>query len=30
VAKEAIERIATFYAIETKARFAPAAERLVY
>src|SRR5262249_33846263 len=30
VAKEAIERIATFYAIEAKARFAPPAERLVH
>jgi len=30
VAKEAIDRIATFYAIEAKARFAPADERLVH
>ena len=30
VAKEAIDRIATFYAIEAKARFAPLDERLVY
>jgi transposase len=30
VAKEAIDRIATFYAIEAKARFAPPAERLVH
>ena len=30
VAKEAIDRIATFYAIEAKARFAPPAERLTH
>ena len=30
VAKEAIDRIATFYAIEAKARFAPLDERQVY
>ena len=30
VAKEALDRIAAFYAIEDKARFAPAAERLEY
>jgi transposase len=30
VAKEAIDRIAAFYAIETKARFAPASERLTH
>ncbi|MBV8765691.1 MAG: IS66 family transposase [Hyphomicrobiales bacterium] len=30
LAKEAIERIATFYAIEAKARFAPPAERLMH
>ena len=30
VAKQAIERIATFYAIETKARFAPPAEWLAH
>jgi transposase len=30
VAKEAIERIATFYAIEAKARFAPPDERLAH
>jgi transposase len=30
VAKEAIERIATFYAIEAKARFAPPGERVVH
>ena len=30
VAKEAIDRIATFYAIEVKARFAPPAERLMH
>ena len=30
VAKEAIDRIAAFYEIEAKARFAPAAERLVH
>ena len=30
VAKEALDRIAAFYAIEAKARFAPAAERLAH
>lgn len=30
VAKEAIDRIAAFYAIEAKARFAPPAERLIH
>jgi transposase len=30
VAKEAIDRIAAFYVVEAKARFAPAAERLVH
>jgi transposase len=30
VAKEAIDRIATFYAIEAKARFAPPAERIAH
>ena len=30
VAKEAIDRIATFYAIEAKARFAPPDERLIH
>lgn len=30
LAKEAIERIATFYAIEAKARFAPPGERLMH
>lgn len=30
VAKEAIDRIAAFYVVEAKARFAPAAERLMH